>query len=91
MMGEQKKKKGLGVPVAEPTVGLSATSPQPSASGLSTTIPNAVRTIDLSDCCGSYWSYRHRIGPFTVERYCNKCGVVCGLEVFDVVKRPDHV
>lgn len=33
--------KGLGVPVAEPTVALSVASPRPSASGLSTAIADA--------------------------------------------------
>ena len=37
----EEQKNDLGVAPAEPVAGLSVTSPQPSASGLSTSIPNA--------------------------------------------------
>ena len=38
----EEQKKGEGVPVAEPTVGLSATSPRRDAYGLSASIPHAL-------------------------------------------------
>ena len=38
---KDQDQNGLGVPDAEPSVGLSAASPQPSASGLSASIPHA--------------------------------------------------
>lgn len=40
-----KSKRGLGVPASEQAVGLSATSPQPSASGLSASIPHAALLV----------------------------------------------
>lgn len=43
----QDQQENVGVPDAEPSVGLSVASPQPSASGLSTAIPHAVAIGEL--------------------------------------------